>query len=215
MENIRIVILGPQGSGKGTQAQRIAEKYGLMHIDMGSQLRQRQKVDDELGMMMREIISRGDLLPNDIPFSILKEKIQADQGFIIDGFPRNVEQLELLEQISGLDMALYVKISDVESVRRLEKRRVCSKCSKIFIWSEGMDMTCSCGGKIMQREDDTPEAITKRLLLYHEQTELLIREYTDRDILVEINGEQPIDDVFSEICDRIDKKITESKTQQV
>ena len=215
MENIRIAILGPQGSGKGTQAELISKKYGLLHIDMGSSLRERQKKDDEIGRMMREIISRGELLPNDIPFSILKERLsENNKSFIIDGFPRNTDQLGMALEVTSFDMAIYVRISDEESVRRLGKRRICSSCKKIYIWHDGMRMECECGGKIVQRDDDRPDAIMKRLMVYHEQTELLLREYIDMNILSEINGEQGIEEVFNDICVAIENNIMMRGTRQ-
>ncbi len=214
MDNMKIVILGPQGSGKGTQAELISKEYDLMHIDMGSSLRERQKTVDELGLLIRETISKGDLLPDDIPFRIISEKIKDyNKGFLVDGFPRNVEQLKLAEQITQFNVAIYVKISDEEAVRRIEKRRVCEKCGKTYIYQEGMKLECGCGGKIVQRTDDTPEAIKKRLSLYHAQTELLIREYTDRNILLEINGGQMIEAVFDEIKLKLKQKLNEIKIQ--
>jgi adenylate kinase len=214
MEIIKIAILGPQGSGKGTQAELISQKYELFHIDMGQELRKRQQVNDDFGNMIKEKISRGELLSDEIPYKIFSEKLlMHDSGYIVDGFPRVIEQLRLAEQITIFDLAIYVKISDDESVRRLEKRRICDKCGKIYIWKEGMDNKCECSGNIIQRVDDTPEAIRKRLILYHENTELLIREYSDRGILVEINGEQDIKDVFNDICLFVDEKISTLKTQ--
>jgi len=214
MENMKLLILGPQGSGKGTQAELISKEYNLLHIDMGSSLRERQKTDDELGKFIREIISKGELLPDEIPFRIVSEKIRDnDKRFLVDGFPRNVEQLKLAEQITQFDAAIYVKISDEEAIRRIEKRRVCEKCGKTYIYQEGMKMDCICGGRIVQRADDTPEAIKKRLSLYHAQTELLIREYTDRNILLEINGEQTVEEVFNEIKVKLNQRLDQIKTQ--
>lgn len=205
MADLHIAILGPQGSGKGTQAALISQKYEITHVDLGHELRDRQKINDELGKVIRETISRGELLPDHIPFKILKEKLEnIKKGFILDGFPRDSEQLAMTNEITTLTLALYIKISDEEAVKRLEKRRICDKCGKIYTWNEGMSSICECKGNIVQREDDKPEAILKRLALYHKETELLIREYSDKKILREINGEQTVEEVFSEICTEID-----------
>ncbi|MFT4309313.1 MAG: adenylate kinase family protein [Candidatus Woesearchaeota archaeon] len=205
MENMRIAILGPQGSGKGTQAVMIAEKYGLSHIDMGKELRKRQETDDELGRMIKEIMLRGDMLPDDVPYKIFHEQVSLNNNkFIVDGFPRSIEQLRMALQITEFDVALYIKISDEEAVRRISKRKICDKCKKTYIWNDNMSPKCDCGGNIIQREDDTQEAVMKRLSLYHQNTELLIREYTDKNILIEVDGEQEISKVFEDASNAID-----------
>lgn len=179
---MNIVILGPQGSGKGTQADLISEYFGLTHIDMGAELRRIEKEESERGRTIREIIDVGDLVPIELTIEIFKEAISKPaKGFVIEGFPRTQEQYAAIKDSVNLDLALFIDVPDEVSIERISKR-----------------------AEIEQRPDDTPEAIAHRLEIYHTQTELLLRDYTDAGILVHIDGNQSPEDVFAEIRDAIE-----------
>ncbi len=216
----RIIILGPQGSGKGTQAELIKEHYNLLHIDMGSELRKIEQQNNELGRKIKELIDKGELVPDSITLKIFEEKLKSienneeHKGFISDGFPRNEKQLYLIDEEFTKELfniALYIKISDEEAIKRISKRRICNCNGEEKIISiEEKEKIRECekkGCKIIHREDDKEEAIKKRLELYHKQTELLLRDFYDRNILIEINGEQSIEEVFEEIKNKIKQKI--------
>ena len=185
---MNIVILGPQGSGKGTQADLIAEYFGLTHIDMGAELRRIEKEETERGRRVREIIDVGDLVPVELTVEIFKEALaQPAKGFVIEGFPRTQEQYAAIRDDVTFNLALFIDVPDEVSVERMSKR-----------------------AEVEHRPDDTPEAIARRLEIYHTQTELLLRDYTDEGILVRINGDQSPEDVFAEIRDAIED--TDSST---
>lgn len=179
---MNIVILGPQGSGKGTQAKLIAEYFGLVHVDMGAQLRRVAAEESDRGRRIREIMDVGDLVPIELTVEIFSEALSAPaKGFVIEGFPRTQEQLAAIKDRISFDLAIFIDVSDEESMKRIMKR----------VELEG-------------RSDDTPEAIARRLEIYHTQTELLLRDYTDQGILVRIDGEQTPEEVFADIRDAIE-----------
>ena len=179
---MNIVILGPQGSGKGTQAKLIAEYFGLTHVDMGAQLRRVAAEDSERGRRIREIMDVGDLVPIELTVEIFSEALSKPaKGFVIEGFPRTQEQFAQVKDRISFDLAIFIDVSDEESMKRIMKR----------VELEG-------------RSDDTPEAIARRLEIYHTQTELLLRDYTDQGILVRIDGEQTPEEVFADIRDAIE-----------
>ena len=179
---MNIVILGPQGSGKGTQAKLIAEYFGLTHVDMGAQWRRVAAEDSERGRRIREIMDVGDLVPIELTVEIFSEALSKPaKGFVIEGFPRTQEQFAQVKDRISFDLAIFIDVSDEESMKRIMKR----------VELEG-------------RSDDTPEAIARRLEIYHTQTELLLRDYTDQGILVRIDGEQTPEEVFADIRDAIE-----------
>ena len=181
---MNILLLGPQGSGKGTQAKRIAEEYGLAHIATGDMLRAAIADDKPLGRVVKPIVERGDLVPDELMVNLIRERLDDEdtrEGFILDGFPRTMAQAEALDSMLSeigrdLDIVFELQINDDVAVDRLGKRAV----------EEG-------------RTDDTPDAIARRLSEYHEKTEPLVGYYRLRGNLVGIHGNKPIDDVFSEI----------------
>ena len=181
---MNILLLGPQGSGKGTQAKRIAEEYGLAHIATGDMLRAAIADDKPLGRVVKPIVESGDLVPDELMVNLIRERLDDEdtrEGFILDGFPRTMAQAEALDSMLSeigrdLDIVFELQINDDVAVDRLGKRAV----------EEG-------------RTDDTPDAIARRLSEYHEKTEPLVGYYRLRGNLVGIHGNKPIDDVFSEI----------------
>jgi adenylate kinase len=181
---VNILLLGPQGSGKGTQARRIAEEYGLAHIATGDMLRHAIAAETPLGVEVKSIVERGDLVPDDLMIKLIRERLEDEdtrEGFILDGFPRTMAQAQALDAMLSeigrdLDIVFALQVDDATALERLHKRAV----------EEG-------------RKDDMPEAIARRLADYHEKTKPLIGYYRMRGNLVGIHGEKPIDQVFGEI----------------
>ncbi|MFH0808821.1 MAG: nucleoside monophosphate kinase [archaeon] len=198
---MNLIFVGPQGSGKGTQAKMIAKKFGFCHISTGDLLR---GVTGYLKSEVDRVMSEGRLVGDELIVKILKEKLsgeECEEGFILDGFPRNVAQADMLRGISEIDKVVEISISDEESVRRVCGRRNCVKCGEIFnVYSKKplAEGVCDeCGGELVQRKDDNEEALRERLKVYHEETEKILKMYTS----VKINGEQSIEKVFGEIVE--------------
>jgi adenylate kinase len=182
---MRILILGPQGSGKGTQAKRIAEAYGAPHVATGDILREAVANGSELGRQVRPILERGDLVPDELMVDLIRERLAVEDAFVLDGFPRTVAQAEALDAMfeeigKQLDAVILLRVSDEVATARLETRAR----------EEG-------------RADDSPEAIRNRLRLYHELTELVVDRYQLAGIEVIVDGEQSMDEVFAAIEDAL------------
>lgn len=208
---MNIVLLGPQGSGKGTQAKMLAEKYNIPHISTGDILRENVRDETELGKKANDYMVKGHLVPDEIVIGMIKERLEqedAKEGFILDGFPRTKAQAEALEGITSIDYALDIEITDDMAIKRISGRRSCPNCGAVYHVETNPpkeDMVCDKDGtELVQREDDKPEAIKKRLQLYHEQTSPLIEYYQDKRVLSEINGEQDIDTVFEDVLETIE-----------
>jgi adenylate kinase len=182
---MRILILGPQGSGKGTQAKRIADAYGIPHVATGDILRAAVANGSELGRQVRPILERGDLVPDDLMVGLIRERLAEEDDFVLDGFPRTVAQAEALDTMldeigKPLDAVILLQVCDGEATKRLRARAE----------QEG-------------RADDSPEAIRNRLRLYHELTELVVDRYQLAGIEVIVDGEQTMDEVFASIQDAL------------
>jgi adenylate kinase len=181
---VNILLLGPQGSGKGTQAKRIADAFALAQIGSGDMLRRAIASETPLGLEVKPIVERGELVPDDLMINLIRERLDDEDsrgGFVLEGFPRTMAQAEALDSMLGeigrdLDVVFELQVDDDVAVDRLAKRAV----------EEG-------------RTDDTPEAIARRLSEYHEKTEPLVGYYRLRGNLVGIHGDKPIDRVFAEI----------------
>ena len=200
---MKLIIMGPQGSGKGTQADLIAKKYGIVHISTGDIIRKNISEGTELGKTFKEYADNGKLVPDNLIMEMVNARLGDDDcknGFIFDGFPRNTQQAEELEEISSVDAVVVVDVSDRESIRRIEGRRSC-KCGAVYHTfynpSKIAEVCDKCGGRLVQRDDDREEIIKDRLRIYHGQTSPLIEFYGDKVIM--INGEQPIEKVFEDI----------------
>lgn len=202
---MKIIINGPQGSGKSTQADLVAKKLGLPHINMGRLLRQEVEKQTEIGKKIKGVMKKGELLPSDIVNQIAKERLEKPDcanGFVIDGYPRELEEAEFLDSIADLDFAIFLEISDEIGVKRLSARRLCTGIKEaIYGLPEEVGEKCKeLGGKLVQREDDKPEAVKKRLNLYHEVTEPLKEYFRAKDIFHEVDGSKSIDETFKDIC---------------
>jgi adenylate kinase len=212
-----LVIFGPQGAGKGTQGKRIGEKYGIPDISTGEIFRWAVKGRTALGLRVTEYLSRGKLVPDDLTIGVVTERLQnedATNGFLLDGFPRNLLQADALDEFlatkgAELDAALAMEVPEEVSLRRLTGRRVCSGCGRNYHVDAppSDDWTCDvCGGNVVAREDDLDEhAVRKRLSDYHEQTEPLKAYYSKRGLLREVDGQGTTDEVFEKITAMLDE----------
>ena len=208
---MRLIIFGPQGAGKGTQSARISEKYDIPAVSTGEIFRWAISGGTALGLKAREYVDEGRLVPDELTIGVVQERLSADDakdGFLIDGFPRNLHQAQALDEWlkengAELDAALAIEVSDDVALRRLTGRRVCSKCGRNYhVDAPPQDnWTCDrCGGKVESRSDDLDEKTMRdRLALYHEQTEPLKAHYEKRGLLRAIDGIGSQDDVFARI----------------
>ena len=199
----KIVLLGPPGAGKGTQAKLLAVKNGLVHLSTGDILRDEVSRDTELGKLARGYMNRGDLVPDELIIDMIKGRLDESAGFILDGFPRTVGQAEALQKIVALDVAINIALARDEVIRRLSSRRVCRECGKIYnlLYNPPkVEGICdACGGELFQRDDDKREVIENRYDVYMDATAPLIDFYRDRGLLQDVDGSQPTDKVSEEI----------------
>ncbi len=212
---MRIVLLGPPGAGKGTQAKAISETLAVVHVASGDLLRENQNRGTELGKMAREYMQKGLLVPDDVIISMIQDRIanpDAAKGYVLDGFPRTLEQASSLDAALSsegqhIDKVLNIKVSDVELITRLSGRWICRDCQRPYHETnskpEKEGVCDECNGELYQREDDTSDAVTNRIQVYSDQTAPLIQYYKERGNLVEINGEQSIEDVRKDLLETI------------
>jgi adenylate kinase len=201
---MKMVFLGPPGAGKGTQAVRVSEKYGIPQISTGAMLREAMAQGTELGLAAKAVVEAGGLVPDDIVVGIVRERLarkDCKRGFILDGFPRTVPQAEALEGFAALDLAVNVDSSEEVVVERIAGRRMCRQCGDAVSVKalKGSAVCPRCGGDMYQRADDNEETVRNRLRVYNEQTKPLIDFYEKRGILVNIDGDREIDDIFGDV----------------
>ena len=206
---MKLIFLGPPGAGKGPQAERIAERYGLAHISTGDMLRAEMREGTDLGKAAQGYISRGELVPDDVIIGMVKTRIQQPdcaQGFLFDGFPRTVAQADALSAICAIDRVINIDVPFERLVARISGRRMCPDCGAAYHVSNYADASCAkCGGKLYQRDDDKEETVQNRLRVYEAQTQPLIDYYASRDMLSTVNGDQAIDVVAQEIVLAIER----------
>ena len=212
----RMVLLGRQGAGKGTQCVRLSRHYVVPHISTGDMLRAAVREGTELGKMAKAIIDAGGLVGDDIMVGLVKERIAAEdastRGYILDGFPRTVAQAEALDGISQdkpIDMVIDLNVPRDLVLSRLSARRVCRDCGANFqaTGHEPTPWTCeNCGGDVVQRDDDTPEAINRRLDLYETQTQPLIDFYGKSGRFVQVDGVGSPDEVFARLTKAVEQR---------
>ncbi len=209
---MRIVLLGAPGAGKGTQAKKLVEKYGIPQISTGDILRKAVADGTPLGKEAKSYMDKGELVPDSVVIGLVKEKLTGDDcknGFILDGFPRNTAQAEVLDKVLEetnipLQVALCVDVDMDILMKRLTGRRTCRQCGQmynIYFSSPQKEGVCDkCGGELYQRDDDKEETIRRRLEVYEAQTAPLIEYYKNKGILKTVQGTGDIDEIFAGIC---------------
>ena len=209
---MNIILFGPQGSGKGTQAKLSSEKYSIPHISTGDIFRENIKNKTELGQKIEKLINEGTLVPDEITNEIVKDRLEKDDcknGFILDGFPRNIKQAEFLDTFTKIDVALEIWISDKEAVKRISLRRTCPKCGAIYhlthIIPKKEGLCDKCGATLIIREDDKEESIKKRLVTYHNETEKLIEYYQKKKVAQKVDGTESVQEVNNRVSEIIGK----------
>lgn len=208
---MKIIMLGAPGAGKGTQAIKIAEKYGIPHISTGDIFRANIKNGTELGKKAKEYMDKGALVPDVLTCDLVVDRIHQDDcanGFILDGFPRTIPQAEALTNAlnkdnESMDFAIDIEVPDENIVKRMGGRRACVNCGATYHIVSAppkVEGVCDhCGGKLTIRDDDKPETVQKRLTVYHDQTQPLIDYYKKAGILHSVDGTKSLDDVFADV----------------
>jgi len=211
MSELNLILLGPPGAGKGTQAERLVEDFELPYFATGDILRGAVKEGTELGKKAKEYMDRGDLVPDDLICGVIMERVDSNEaadGFLLDGFPRNVAQADILKKaLEGRDRhltaALLIDVDDDEVLRRLTGRRICTKNGHLyhieFDPPKNEGVCDQDGSKLVQRDDDKPETVKHRLEVYHEQTKPLIEYYDDEGVLRRFDGKRAPTDVHDHI----------------
>lgn len=219
---MRIVLLGPPGSGKGTQASALDEKWGITHISSGDLLRAHAGKQTELGRRAKPFMDRGDLVPDELILDMMTQRmseLDAGRGFSLDGFPRTVAQADALDERleamgQRLDAVVYLNVPEQELLRRLSGRRTCSKCNAIYqvdTMPPEVEGVCDkCGGALIQREDEQVDVVRNRLQVYSQQTEPLLAHYRAQGLLREVDGTIGVENVMAEIARLIE---TPGRTQ--
>jgi adenylate kinase len=216
----RLAILGKQGAGKGTQCVRLARHYVIPHISSGDMFRAELRSGSDAGQRLNEFMAAGNLIPDDVVNQIMRHRLEQDatkdRGFLLDGFPRTTNQAEALFKLldpDELDMAIDLQAPTDVVLTRLAGRRVCQDCGANYSVDHPpkVDWTCDvCGGEVIQRADDTEEAIKRRLSLYEKETEPLIAWYLSRDKLVTVDGLGNLDTVTRRLIQAIDRRLERS-----
>lgn len=216
---MNLILLGPPGAGKGTQAEFIIERYCIPHISTGDIFRAAVKEGTPLGVKAQIYLDSGQLVPDEVVVGIVEERLQQTDcrnGFLLDGFPRTIRQADALEEfLNGLSRKITAVINievDFETLlARLTGRRVCRNCAAIYHIQNKREKSSGvcdhCGGEIYQRDDDLPETVKKRLQVYQSQTEPLISYYLTKGLLESFNGQEPITVMFQNICKALEGRL--------
>src|SRR6056297_179594 len=207
MKKLNLIFLGPPGAGKGTVAKDVVERFGVPHISTGDMLRDAVSAGSELGKKVKSLMESGQLVSDELLFDLVKDRLSqkdCENGFILDGYPRNVNQAEALDKIFdelnlGLSGVIFLDCSEEEVVKRISNRRVCPACSRVYnliSLKPKNDERCDDDGtKLIQREDDKEETVRKRYQIYIDKTSPLIKLYKDRYQLITIDAAGPVDKV--------------------
>jgi adenylate kinase len=214
---MNVILMGPPGAGKGTQAKRIARKLNIPHISTGDMLREAVAAGTDLGLKVKEIMDKGFLVPDDLMIDLVRERLAREDtknGFILDGFPRTVEQAIALDKMldelkKEIHVALLVDADEEEIVKRISSRRVCPECGKVYnlltLIPEVEGYCDNDGSKLIQRDDDRPETVRARYRVYSDKTAPVIRYYSgEKGNLVKVDGSGEIDTVTAEIVNHLE-----------
>jgi adenylate kinase len=216
---MKIILMGPPGAGKGTQAEVLVQKLGIPHISTGDMFRAAIKNQTPLGVKAKEFMDAGHLVPDEVTIGIVEERLAQDdcqKGFLLDGFPRTVAQADALTGILAkmqvkLDGIVNIEVDQDKLIARLTGRRVCRQCGatfhEMFNAPQKTGVCDKCGGELYQRSDDSEETALNRLDVYNKQTEPLIAYYSERGLLLNINGDQGIDNVLVDIMSSLGKSL--------
>lgn len=220
---MRIILLGSPGCGKGTQGDLIEKKYGFPKISTGDLLREADKQGTPLGKKAEVFMNRGELVSDEIVVEMIRERIadvDCRDGYILDGFPRNIPQAEALEKIDRVspEIVIDIQIDEQSLIARLEARRICSRCGSIYNLlvrkPKRQEICDECGGPLIQREDDQPSVIKERLRVYHEKTEKLIDYYLKNKVYNRIDGRGKIEEVFQRISAVLERELARFKRNE-
>jgi adenylate kinase len=215
---LNLILLGPPGAGKGTQAELLIAKYHIPHIATGDIFRSAIKEKTPLGKQAQGYLDNGKLVPDEIVIGIVKERLKNDDcqsGFLLDGFPRTISQAISLDavlkgQAQNLTAVINIQVEFAVLQERLSGRTICRNCATVYHRinkPEKIAGVCDyCGGEVYQRNDDLPQTVEKRLTVYQEQTEPLINYYKQKGVLITFNGSDPIDSLFTQICQAVEEK---------
>lgn len=216
---MRLVLLGGPGAGKGTQAKMLKEKYDLPHISTGDIFRANINKNTDLGKEAKKYIDKGLLVPDELVGDLVIDRIAEDDcknGYIFDGFPRTIPQAKDLDRSlesfgEKLDLVINIEVEDKNIIRRMSGRRACLKCGATYhiehIPPKKEGICDICGSNIVLRDDDAPETVRNRLVIYHEQTQPLIDYYNGKGNLVSVDGSRPTEDIHKEIMDYIERGV--------
>lgn len=202
---MKIVLLGAPGAGKGTQAELITKKFNLEHISTGDMFRKNIKEKTPVGIKALQYIEKGQLVPDEVTIELVKTSVDGKDGYMLDGFPRNIEQAQALDGFADIDCVINIDVETGKLMNRLTGRRVCGKCSKTYHISTMDSNVCVCGAELIQRSDDMPETVLNRLEVYEECTKPLIEHYTSLGKLVTVDGDRRVEDVFADISEALEK----------
>jgi len=214
---MKIILMGPPGAGKGTQAEKLVEKYAIPHISTGDMFRKAQKDGTELGLKAKSYMEQGKLVPDEVTIGIVRERLSEEdcqKGFLLDGFPRTVQQADALAEImadlgSQIDAVVNIQVDKGLLLDRLTGRRVCKGCGATYHIinnpSKVADVCDKCGGELYQRKDDNAETVGSRLDVYEGQTAPLIAYYTEKGLIKNIEGNQEMAKVLADICAALER----------
>ena len=202
---MNVILLGPPGAGKGTMAEYVRGSFHLAHISTGDMLRDQMHAGTQLGMLAKDYIEKGILVPDDVIISMLEKRMQhedAKHGALLDGFPRTTEQAEALKHIAEIHCVIVLDASEELVVERISSRRLCGTCGTVHSVKHHPDLTCKqCGSDLYHREDDKEETVRKRYAVYLEQTSPLIDYYNQQGIVTRIDADQPVEDEVAQITE--------------